>query len=70
MFSLLGLLMKALVVDNVIENINLARNFTIITEKPKVDGGYIKTRDKTAVQLFFPAKVLFLITAKKLSSQY
>ena len=34
MFSLLGLLMKALVVDSVIENINISKSFVIITENP------------------------------------
>lgn len=35
MFSLLGLLMKALVVDSVIENFNLSKNMVIITDKPE-----------------------------------
>ena len=34
LFSLLGLLSKALVVDSVIENINLSKYFTIVTNKP------------------------------------
>ena len=34
LFSLLGLLAKALVVDSVIENINLSKYFLIVTEKP------------------------------------
>ena len=35
LFSLLGLLAKALVVDSVIENIYLSKYFTIITSKPE-----------------------------------
>lgn len=34
LLSLLGLLTKALVIDNVIESINLSKYFTIITQKP------------------------------------
>ncbi len=33
LFSVLGLLAKALVVDNIIENINLSKSFTIITDR-------------------------------------
>ncbi len=33
MFSILGLVMKAFVVDNVIDGINLSKYFTIITDK-------------------------------------
>lgn len=33
MFSILGLVMKAFVVDNVIDGINLSKCFTIITDK-------------------------------------
>lgn len=35
MFSVLGLIMKAFVVDNVIDGINLSKCFTIITDKDK-----------------------------------
>ena len=35
MFSILGLVMKAFVVDNVIDGINLTKCFTIITDKDK-----------------------------------
>lgn len=35
LFSLLGLAMKAVMVDSVIENINLKKSLIIITEKPK-----------------------------------
>ena len=35
MFSILGLVMKAFVVDNVIDGINLSKCFTIITDKDK-----------------------------------
>lgn len=35
LFSILGLTMKALVVDNVIDSINLSKCFTIITDKDK-----------------------------------
>ncbi|QIB67938.1 YitT family protein [Aminipila butyrica] len=34
LFSVLGLLAKAVVVDNVMEGINVTKSFTIITEKP------------------------------------
>lgn len=34
MFSVLGLLAKAVVVDNVMESINISKCFTIITDKP------------------------------------
>ena len=35
MFSLLGLFLKAFVVDSVIENINLCKYFSIVTSKPQ-----------------------------------
>lgn len=35
LYSILGLIMKALVVDNVIDGINLSKCFTIITDKDK-----------------------------------
>ncbi len=34
LFSLLGLVMKSLIVDSVIESINLKKSFTVITTKP------------------------------------
>ena len=34
LYSLLGLFIKAFLVDNIIENINLCKSFTIVTEKP------------------------------------
>lgn len=41
LFSLLGLLAKALVVDSVIENINLSKYFTIVTQHPDAVLAYI-----------------------------
>lgn len=41
MFSILGLVMKAFVVDNVIDGINLTKCFTIITDKDKEICDYI-----------------------------
>lgn len=35
LFSMLGLFVKAFLVDNVIENLNLCKYFTIVTEKPE-----------------------------------
>ena len=42
LFSLLGLLAKALVVDSVIENIHLSKYFTIVTHKPDEVVDFIK----------------------------
>ena len=42
LFSLLGLLAKALVVDSVIESINMSKYFTIVTHKPDEVIAYIK----------------------------
>ena len=42
LFSLLGLLAKALVVDSVIENIHLSKYFTIVTHKPDEVVAFIK----------------------------
>ena len=42
LFSLLGLLAKALVVDSVIENIHLSKYFTIVTHKPDEVLAFIK----------------------------
>lgn len=41
MFSILGLVMKAFVVDNVIDGINLSKCFTIITDKDNEICGFI-----------------------------
>ena len=41
LFSVLGLLMKTLVVDSAIENINLCKCFSIITDKPQEISDYI-----------------------------
>ena len=43
MFSILGLVMKAFVVDNVIDGINLSKCFTIITDKDKEICDFINT---------------------------
>ena len=42
LFSLLGLLAKALVVDSVIESINMSKYFTIVTHNPDEVIAYIK----------------------------
>ncbi|MGN1251035.1 MAG: YitT family protein [Candidatus Spyradocola sp.] len=42
LFSLLGLLAKALVVDSVIENIHLSKYFTIVTHRPDEVVDFIK----------------------------
>ena len=44
LFSLLGLLSKSLVVDNVIENINLCKYFTIICDDPEPICDFIKNK--------------------------
>ena len=41
LFSMLGLFMKAFVVDNVLESINLGKYFTIVTEHPEPIRRYI-----------------------------
>ena len=41
LFSFLGLLMKSLVIDSVIESINLSKYFTVICSKPDVICDYI-----------------------------
>jgi Uncharacterized conserved protein len=41
LFSLLGLFMKAFLVDNVLESINLGKYFTIVTEHPEIINRYI-----------------------------
>jgi len=43
LFSALGLLAKAFIVDGVIESMNLSKSFIIITEKPGEISNYIKT---------------------------
>lgn len=44
LFSLLGLLAKALVVDNVIESINLSKYFFIVTKTPDEICDYVQNR--------------------------
>ncbi|MDD3242854.1 MAG: YitT family protein [Eubacteriales bacterium] len=44
LYSLLGLLAKALVVDEVIENINLSKYFTIVTENSEEICEFIKSK--------------------------
>lgn len=44
LFSLLGLFMKAFLVDSVIENINLCKFFAIVTSKPQEICDYIITQ--------------------------
>lgn len=41
LFSVLGLFIKAFLIDNVIESINLCKSFTIITTKPEKISDYI-----------------------------
>ncbi len=43
LFAILGLLMKSLVVDSVIESINQCKCFQIITDEPEEIGDFIKT---------------------------
>ena len=41
MFSVLGLLMKSVIVDSVIDSINRKKSMTVITEKPELIRKYI-----------------------------
>lgn len=41
LFSLLGLFLKAFVVDSVIESVNLCKYFTVVTTKPDIISDYI-----------------------------
>lgn len=41
MFSILGLFMKAFMIDSVIENVNLCKFFTIVTANPEEISGFI-----------------------------
>lgn len=41
MFSVLGLLMKSVIVDSVIDSFNRRKSMTVITEKPELIGKYI-----------------------------
>ncbi len=49
LFSVLGLLSKAVVVDNVMEGINISKCFTIITDKPNEISDYIHNDLKRGV---------------------
>ena len=44
LYSLLGLLAKALVVDNVIESINLSKYFFIVTDQPELICDFIRNK--------------------------
>ncbi len=44
LFSILGLMTKSLVIDNVIENINLAKYFTVICSQPEIICDFIVHR--------------------------
>lgn len=44
LFSALGLIAKALIVDSVIENINLSKYFIVVTEKPEEICDFIKDK--------------------------
>ena len=52
LFSLLGLLSKSLVVDNVIENINLCKYFTIICDDPEPICDFIKNKLKRSATTY------------------
>ncbi len=49
LFSVLGLLSKAVVVDNVMEGINISKCFTIITDKPDEISEFILYQIKRGV---------------------
>lgn len=49
LFSILGLLSKAVVVDNVMEGINISKCFTIITDKPSEISEFIHSELKRGV---------------------
>ena len=46
LFSLLGLLLKSVLVDNVIESLNRRKSFTVITAQPEIACGFITHRLK------------------------
>lgn len=52
LFSLVGLLSKSLVVDNVIENINLCKYFTIICDDPEPICDFIKNKLKRSATTY------------------
>ena len=52
LFSFLGLLAKSLVIDNVIENINLCKYFTIICNKPELICDFIHTNLNRSATIF------------------
>lgn len=52
LFSFLGLLAKSLVIDNVIENINLCKYFTIICNKPDLICDFIHTNLNRSATIF------------------
>jgi uncharacterized membrane-anchored protein YitT (DUF2179 family) len=65
LFSILGLLLKSTLVDNVIENLNLNKYFTIISENPQPICDYIlKELNRSAT--VFDAKGAFTDRNKKI----
>ena len=65
LFSILGLLLKSTLVDNVIENLNLNKYFTIISENPQPICDYIlKELNRSAT--VFDAKGAFTDRDKKI----
>lgn len=52
LYSLLGLFMKAFVVDNVLESVNLCKYFTIITSRPaEIDEYILHTLHRSATEV-------------------
>jgi uncharacterized membrane-anchored protein YitT (DUF2179 family) len=52
MFSVLGLLMKSIIVDSVIDSINRKKSMTVITEKPELIGKYINNELKRGATIW------------------
>ncbi len=65
LFSILGLLLKSTLVDNVIENLNLNKYFTIISENPKPICDYILNELHRSATVF-DAKGAFTEKDKKI----
>jgi uncharacterized membrane-anchored protein YitT (DUF2179 family) len=62
--SILGLLLKSTLVDNVIENLNLNKYFTIISENPSLSAIQLKELNRSAT--VFDAKGAFTDRNKKI----
>lgn len=65
LFSIMGLLLKSTLVDSVIENLNLNKYFTIISENPKPICDYILTELNRSATVF-DAKGAFTERDKKI----